>query len=187
MNLAVDGEDTISDSLSGKEALGRWSCAVASGDAAALEKRCCVVPGAKAFLDDANSAGGPPHRATQSRVTLDMHTHECIADHAWLNGQPPQGVDLAPFESGSADTITYFYYSPQTALEAGWHCSPTGVRAQQTPCSALANACAAVGWGFAWRAVSGELPHGLSFAGSSAFPDTYCFQGWLRYKRSCLW
>ena len=36
----------------------------------------------------------------------------------------------------------------------------------------MANACAAVGWGYAWRAVSGELPFGLSFDGDPAVPST---------------
>eukprot|EP00959_Pyramimonas_sp_CCMP1952_P466516 9490081-Pyramimonas_sp.AAC.1 len=53
-------------------------CAVAVGKPATPERWCCVTSGAKIFLDDVESAGGPPPRPIQSRVAIDLHTHEMI-------------------------------------------------------------------------------------------------------------
>ena len=59
--------------LAGREALSRWASAVAQG-APALERWCCVVSGAKSFLDDLESVGGPPPQSVQTRTTIDLHS-----------------------------------------------------------------------------------------------------------------
>eukprot|EP00959_Pyramimonas_sp_CCMP1952_P210720 4409647-Pyramimonas_sp.AAC.1 len=66
VDLAVEGK-TPYLTLSDKEALGQWMCAVAAGGGETTERWCCVTPGAEAFLGSVESAGGPPPHAVQTR------------------------------------------------------------------------------------------------------------------------
>eukprot|EP00959_Pyramimonas_sp_CCMP1952_P403692 8459542-Pyramimonas_sp.AAC.1 len=68
-------------------------CAVAAGESDPPERWCCVTPGAKAFLDSVESAGGPPPHAVQTRVTIDLHAHELIGNHSYVDRRP---TELAP-------------------------------------------------------------------------------------------
>eukprot|EP00959_Pyramimonas_sp_CCMP1952_P171072 3574503-Pyramimonas_sp.AAC.1 len=112
--------------LSGREVLGQWMCAVAAGKPVAPERLCCVTSGAKTCLDDVESAGGPPPRSIRSRVPLDLHAHEMIGNHGYADGRPAIAECLFPSGLDCMDTVTYFYYSPQTDHEYGWSKTPTG-------------------------------------------------------------
>eukprot|EP00959_Pyramimonas_sp_CCMP1952_P341784 7159896-Pyramimonas_sp.AAC.1 len=88
------------------------------------------------------------------------------------------------------DTVTYFYYSPQTALECGWNKTPTGVMSLVNPpfvanhgtvvgCTkshhGIARGCAAKFGNHYWHGVSGVLPcdtdRGLYSITTAAAPD----------------
>eukprot|EP00959_Pyramimonas_sp_CCMP1952_P057723 1204766-Pyramimonas_sp.AAC.1 len=62
-------------------------CAVAAGESEPPERWCCVTPGANAFLDNVESAGGPPSHAVQTRVTIDLHTHDLFGNHSYVDGR----------------------------------------------------------------------------------------------------
>ena len=85
-----------------------------------------MTSGAKTYLDDLESVGGPPPQAVRTRTTIDLHSQEVIAIHSYEDGSPPREVDLTAFESDSVDTLTYVYYSPQVAADLGWSWTPTG-------------------------------------------------------------
>eukprot|EP00959_Pyramimonas_sp_CCMP1952_P388299 8136827-Pyramimonas_sp.AAC.1 len=71
-----------------REALGQWMRAAAAGKPATPERRCCVTSGAKTFLDDVESAVGPPLQSIQSRVTIGLLTQEMIGNHGYADGRP---------------------------------------------------------------------------------------------------
>ena len=96
--------------MSGREAPGAWNGAVAES-AVALDRWCCVVPGAVGYPNDVEYVGGPPLRSIQTRATIDLQTHEVIGCRSYTNGSLPKRVDRAPFGSGPEDAISYFYNS----------------------------------------------------------------------------
>ena len=99
--------------LSGREALGRWMCAVAVEEPATLERWSCVSIASKEFLDIADASGiPPPSCAVQTRVTTDMHTQELLATHSYTDGRPDASEQSFPTDVDSVDTLTYFYDSP---------------------------------------------------------------------------
>eukprot|EP00959_Pyramimonas_sp_CCMP1952_P100271 2097076-Pyramimonas_sp.AAC.1 len=55
--------------LSGGEAFGRWSCAVARG-AVALERCGCVMLVAASFLGYVEAVGGFPADSIRTRITI---------------------------------------------------------------------------------------------------------------------
>ena len=110
LDLTVEGKIPYL-TLSGREALGQWMCAVAAGQSETPERWCCVMPGAKAFLDDMESVGGPPPQSIQSRVTIDLHTQEMIGSHEYIDGCPAQPA-AEWMSAGPVDAVVYFYYSP---------------------------------------------------------------------------
>eukprot|EP00959_Pyramimonas_sp_CCMP1952_P107507 2247542-Pyramimonas_sp.AAC.1 len=92
-------------------------CAAAAGKPATPERWCCVTSGAKTFLSDVESAGGPPPHSIQSRTTIDLHKHQTIGTRGYADGRPSAAECQFPSDIGSMDTMTYFYDSPQTASE----------------------------------------------------------------------
>eukprot|EP00959_Pyramimonas_sp_CCMP1952_P356338 7462411-Pyramimonas_sp.AAC.1 len=90
VDLIVEGKIPYS-TLSGREALGQWMCAVAAGQPVTLERWCCVTSGAKTFLDDVD-------RSIQSRATLDLQTHGMIGNHGYADGKaaPERASRSAP-------------------------------------------------------------------------------------------
>ena len=172
VDLTVEGKIAYL-TLTGTEALGRWMCAVAAGQPETSERWCCVRPGAKAYLDDVESAGGPPPHAVFTRVTEDLHSQELIGTHSYVDGRPAEPVSSFPSSLDSVDAATYFYYSPQKTRECGWNRTPTGIAASDclstSPCrgqaAGRANAqpgqaevCAAAYKSPCYYGVSGCLP-----------------------------
>eukprot|EP00959_Pyramimonas_sp_CCMP1952_P044366 927147-Pyramimonas_sp.AAC.1 len=102
-------------------------CAAAAGEPATPERWCCVTSRAKTFLDDVESPGGPPPHSIQSRVTIDLHTHDMIGNHGYADGRPTAAERQFPPDIDPMDTTTYFYCSPQTARECRWAKTPAGV------------------------------------------------------------
>ena len=59
------------------------------------------------FLESSGLMGVPPATSIRSRTTLDMHTHELLADHGYVNGElTGDSYDPDPFSSGPRDTVT---------------------------------------------------------------------------------
>ena len=96
VRLTVEGKIPYL-TLSGREALGRWMCAVAAEEPATLERWSCASIGTKDFLDIADVMGAaPPPCAVRTRVTTDMHTQELIATHSYTDGKPDTSEQKFP-------------------------------------------------------------------------------------------
>ena len=106
VDLVVDGKAPCL-TASGSEALGQWNGAVAES-AAALERWFCGMPGAVGYLNEVEEAGGPPLRSIQTRTTMDLHTHNVIGCHSYIDVSPPKRVDHTQFGSRPVDAISDF-------------------------------------------------------------------------------
>ena len=118
--------------MSGREAPGAWNGAVAES-AVALDRWCCVVPGAVGYLNDMDEVGGPPFRSIQTRATIDLHAHEVIGRRGCSNSSPPKRVDQTPFGSRLVDAISHVYDTFQFARDLRWKPRPTGIAACAPP------------------------------------------------------
>ena len=78
-------------------------------------------------LDLSGLPGVPPATSIRSRTTFDMHTHELLADHGYVDGTSTgDSYDSDPFSSGPRDTVTYFYYEASVAESVNWIPGATG-------------------------------------------------------------
>ena len=97
VNLVVDGKIPYL-TLEGRQAMGQVDVAVARG-APALPRWACAFSCAEKFLESPGTLGGPPDGTIQIRTTLDMHTHEVLAEHnfsgeRWLTMQVLTSLSL---------------------------------------------------------------------------------------------